>query len=298
MGNKFFRWATYVLCLFLVALVPESRAMGMFDTVGYRDFGLRIPIADPGGRAWVLQGHMCLPEGGHKPRLVVINHGSPADARERPGMALAGCRTEAVQWFLRRHYAVALFLRLGYGATGGPWTEGYNGCQNADYFQAGLETARQIATVVDTLTALPMINPEGVVVVGQSAGGWGALAYDSQPHQHVSAFIDMAGGRGGHYHGLSNSNCKPGALVAAASHFGRTASTPVLWIAANNDSFFGPNLASAMAQAFNQAGGKARFALTDAFGEDGHHLFFGRGGSRVWGPLVEAFLENTEGADH
>lgn len=100
----------------------------------------------------------------------------------------------------------------------------------------------------------------------------------------------MAGGRGGHYHDQPNSNCHPERLVEASSRFGATAGTPLLWIVSQNDSYFNPTLATAMSQAFNQAGGKAEFHTVEAFGDDGHHLFFGRDGSRVWGPLVERFL--------
>ena len=296
-----FRWRSLGLLPFLVAFASQGAAMGNLGTSDVRDVALKIPITDSTGHSWTMQGHICLPEGVHKPRLVVINHGSPPSAAERPGMLLAGCHSEAVQWFLRRHDAVALLLRLGYGATGGPWTEGYDGCENADYYRAGMETARQIKTMVDYLTAAPEINPEGVIVVGQSAGGWGTLAYDSMPHPHVAAFINMAGGRGGHYHDRPDSNCHPERLVEAASRFGKTATTPVLWIVAKNDSYFNPDLASAMSQAFNQAagnqasgnpaGGKADFNAVDAFGDDGHHLFFGREGSRLWGPLVDRFVK-------
>ncbi len=254
---------------------------------------LHIPIRDDTGQAWTMQGRLCRPEGVTRPRLVVINHGSPPDAADRPHMTLANCRAESVQWFMQRHYAVVLALRLGYGATGGPWTEGYDGCDNADYYKAGMETARQIKTIVDFVTALPGYAPSGVVVVGQSAGGWGTLAYDSMPHPQVAAFIDMAGGRGGHFHGTPNTNCHADRLVEAARRFGTTASTPVLWIYTPNDSYFNPELVTSMYQAFTQAGGKAQRIMPAAYGDDGHHLFFGRGGSATWGPPIEAFLATS-----
>lgn len=292
MSVTIFRWIILGLLSFLAVSASAGAATIDFESTDANDLALKIPITDTSGQSWVMQGHICVPEGVHNPRLVVINHGSPPSAAERPGMLLAGCHSESVQWFLRRHYAVALLLRLGYGVTGGPWTEGYDGCENADYYKAGLETARQIKTMVDYLTAIPGINPDGVIVVGQSAGGWGALAYDSLPHPQVAAFIDMAGGRGGHYHDKPNSNCHPERLIEAASQFGKTASTPVLWIVAKNDSYFSPELASAMSQAFNQAGGKAEFQTVDAFGDDGHHLFFGRDGARIWGPIFDHFIKS------
>ncbi|WP_232823512.1 S9 family peptidase [Dyella sp. C9] len=256
---------------------------------------IQVPIDDASGHHWLMQGRLCRPSGVDKARLVVINHGSPPNAADRPGMTLASCDSEAVSWFVQRHYAVAMVLRLGYGATGGPWTESYAGCNDADYYKAGLETARQIGAIVDYAVTLPGIDPQGVVVVGQSAGGWGTIAYDSVPHDHVTAFVNMAGGRGGHYHDKPNSNCKSELLVDAAGRFAKTSSTPMLWIYAGNDSYFGPQLVDQMARAYVGAGGKLQAYRPESYGSDGHKLFFGRDGSRIWGPLVQAYL-TTAGA--
>jgi len=106
----------------------------------------------------------------------------------------------------------------------------------------------------------------------------------------VSAVIDMAGGRGGHFHGGPNQNCHPERLVEAAGRFGKSSSIPTLWIFASNDSYFDPVLAKQMHDAFVESGGKADFIMKDSFGDDGHHLFFGKGGSAIWGPDVGAFL--------
>lgn len=257
---------------------------------------LQIPITDPDGHPWTLQGRLCRPVGVGRPRVVVIAHGSPAKASDRPGMTLETCDGESARWFLRRHYAVALVLRLGYGATGGPWSEGYDGCDHADYARAGLETARQLKAIVDFVTALPGYSPNGAIVVGQSAGGWGTLAYDSLPHANVSAFVNMAGGRGGHFHDRPDSNCHPDRLVEAAATFGTHASTPMLWIYTANDSFFAPPLAAALHRAFTGAGGRATLVTPGAYGDDGHHLFFGRGGSAIWGPAVETYLAAVDAA--
>jgi dienelactone hydrolase len=109
---------------------------------------------------------------------------------------------------------------------------------------------------VDFLTRLPEVKPSNAIVVGQSAGGWGAIAYASAPHPKVAAFVVMAGGRGGHRDNRPHNNCRPDLLADSAGHFGKTARTPMLWI----------------------------------YGTDGHKLFFGSRGSAVWSPLVERYL--------
>jgi dienelactone hydrolase len=134
------------------------------------------------------------------------------------------------------------------------------------------------------------VRPDGVVIVGQSAGGWGTIAYDSIPHPHVSAFIVMAGGRGAHLRNNPTGNCHPERLAEAAARYGATATTPMLWVYALNDTYFRPTIARALYQAFTGAGGRADFEQPSHFDGEGHHLFFGIGGSAVWGPLIERYL--------
>jgi dienelactone hydrolase len=217
------------------------------------------PVSDAAGRTTLMQVRVCRPAADAPARLVVINHGSPPDPANRPGMQPGRCDQEAAQWFLRRGYVVAFPLRRGYGATGGDWAERYGPCDLADYYHAGLETARDINAAIDFLTTLPFVRPDGVVVVGQSAGGWGTIAYDSVAHPKVIAFIVMAGGRGGHQQDRPNNNCHPERLAEAAGHYGQTATTPMLWVYAANDSFFAPPIARALYQSFTRGGGKAQF---------------------------------------
>jgi dienelactone hydrolase len=239
---------------------------------------------------------VCRPATDEPARLVVINHGSPADPAARPRMQIGRCDQEAAQWFLTRGYVVAFPLRRGYGATGGEWAENYGGCNEADYFHAGLQTARDIDAAVQALTTLPYVEPENVLIVGQSAGGWGTIAYGSLPHPRVSGFIVMAGGRGGHLHDRPNQNCHPEKLAEAAARYGATATTPMLWVYAFNDTFFNPKIAQALYKAFAAAGGHADFQQPGPFDDDGHRLFFGAGGSAIWGPLVERYLAGLSAA--
>ncbi len=64
----------------------------------------------------------------------------------------------------------------------------------------------------------------------------------------------------------------------------------MLWVYTENDSYFAPTIAAALYTAYTQNGGKAEFQRLGAFGQDGHQLFFGQGGSAVWGPLMERYL--------
>jgi dienelactone hydrolase len=281
--------AVCVLAISLAVGAPSpGGAIALGDT---REAIYSVPVVDGGGRTTLLKTRICRPAGEGPSTLVVINHGSPPNADDRPKMKLGSCGQEAAQWFLQRGYVTAFALRRGYGETGGAWAEDFGGCDHADYFRAGLETARDIDAVVSFATALPFVRPQGAVVVGQSAGGWGTMAYDSVPHEKVAAFAVMAGGRGGHRKNLPNNNCRPELLVESAGRYGATAATPMLWIYTANDSYFAPSLARAMWEAFSKAGGEADLEQPGPYDADGHHLFFGPGGSVIWGPLLERYFE-------
>jgi invasion protein IalB len=134
------------------------------------------------------------------------------------------------------------------------------------------------------------IAPGKVVVVGQSGGGWGSIALASRNPPSVGAIITFAAGRGGRVDGKPNNNCAPDKLVAATGEFGRTARIPMLWIYAENDTYFGPELTKRMHTAFTAAGGDAEYRLLPAFGNDGHFLIDSADGVPLWAPLVSQFL--------
>jgi dienelactone hydrolase len=264
---------------------PEGQPAGE-----WRDQIHWIPMRDGAGATRLLYTRICRPKTEVPARLVVISHGTPPVAAERLTTRPAPCDSEAIRWFLERGFVVAQAMRRGYGQTGGAYDEGNGSCSAAEYAASGRETARDIAAVVDYAAALPFARRDGVVLVGQSAGGWGTIAAAARGDPRIAAYVDMAGGRGGHYHLLANSNCRPDQLAAAAGQFGAGAGTRMLWVFTANDSYFAPDIAQAMHAAFIAAGGRAELHQIGPFGSDGHRLFWGRGGSQIWGPLVERYL--------
>ena len=65
----------------------------------------------------------------------------------------------------------------------------------------------------------------------------------------------------------------------------------MLWIYAENDSYFGPELTKRMHNAFTAAGGNAEYHLLPAFGNDGHFLIDLADAVPLWAPVVSQFLE-------
>ncbi|WP_020697161.1 alpha/beta hydrolase family protein [Reyranella massiliensis] len=248
-----------------------------------------VRVPGPGGANLIAT--VLRPPGEARQPLVIINHGSPADGSRRATMERPRYATLS-SWFVARGYVVVLPIRRGYGDSGGTWAEGYGRCESPDYFNAGLQSAADIQATIDYMRSQPYVAADRTIVVGQSAGGWAAIALSSRNPPGVSGMINFAGGRGGQQKmaGGDIGNCTPDALVDAAAKYGATARVPMLWIYAENDSFFEPALARRMAEAYDKAGGKATYLPLGPFGRDGHGLAGATNGASVWSPLVETFL--------
>jgi dienelactone hydrolase len=194
------------------------------------------------------------------------------------------------RWFVRHGYAVVVPQRPGHGETGGAYREDQGGCDDPDFARAGAGAAESIAAAAAYMRAQPFVRRNGVIVSGQSAGGWAALALASRAPAGLRAAINFAGGLGGRSFDRPGNNCAPDRLVATAEAFGRTSRVPTLWIYTENDSYFPPRLSRAMADAFRAAGGKADYRLLPPFGAEGHLLVESEDAEPVWGPALEQFL--------
>ena len=223
---------------------------------------------------------------GLRHHAVVINHGSPRDKDRRRAMKPG--HEHAAKWFHGNGYVVVVPMRRGYGTSEGEWAESYGKCEAADFRRAGLSSANDIQAVVDYTRRLPSVEPSRVILVGQSAGGWGALALASRAPEGVVAIINFAGGRGSPRDG---ENCSAEALVRAAGEFGRGAKVPSLWLYAENDQYFAPALARRLFDTFSASStSTARFVQLPAFGRDGHVTFSLPAGAANWQPAVAEFL--------
>jgi dienelactone hydrolase len=245
-----------------------------------------VPSAQPGV---MMRTTLFRPTGPGPFPLVVVNHGTTQNA-ERRRVLKAPDFDSMAQWFVRHGFAVAVPQRPGHGETGGEYREDQGGCDEADFARAGLGAAESTAAAIAYLQAQSFVRRTGVIVVGQSAGGWAALALASRARVGVRAVIDFAGGLGGRSWDRPDNNCAPDRLIATAAEFGRTTRIPTLWIYTENDSYFAPRLSGAMAAAFRAAGGKADYQLLPAFGDDGHFMAERAGSESAWGPAVERFL--------
>lgn len=205
-------------------------------------------------------------------RLAVIAHASTQNRLARAQMPQPEYPALAAA-LVARGFAVLVPQRLGHGKTGGPYLEDQEGCEAAEYAMSARTTAEAITTALTFMRAQAFVRKDASVIVGHSAGGWGALALADQSPKSISAIIVFAPGRGGRANDRAGNICAPDKLIAAATEFGDGAKIPVTWLVAQNDSYFPPEFSKKMADAFIEAGDdKVDFQVLPAFGNEGHWL--------------------------
>jgi dienelactone hydrolase len=264
---------------------PPLGAQGAEGAPG-REQPWRVPTPDPDLSAKAM---LFRPPGDGPFRLALIAHASTQNALRRAQMPQPEYRALAA-FLVARGFAVLVPERLGHGATGGKYLEDQGGCDDADYVSAARATAREIALPLEFMRGQTFIRKDGVIILGHSAGGWGALALANEDPRVISALIAFAPGRGGHANDVPGEVCARSALLASAAEFGKAARLPVTWLVAANDSYFPPDLSQQLADAFRSAGGKVDFRALAPSGSEGHWLAESESGIRIAGPELDRAL--------
>jgi len=266
---------------FLADLVAAGTLFVSADAAQLHERELFIPWSDaaPQGLSALLV-YADLPD---KEPLAVLTHGTSRQPQARNEVSPWALLPQAT-WFARRGWTALVVVRRGYGKSGGrPDYQGRRG-MFADYEEAGEESARDLLRAIEYGSALPQVDGSRAIGVGVSTGGFATVALTAHAPANLVAAINFAGGRGSFAdHEVRNQ----GDLIAAFKSFGKRSRTHMLWIYAENDNFFWPELAAKLEFAFSRAGGQVQFISAPAIGKDGHSLF-----SRVpaWSSTVDDFL--------
>jgi dienelactone hydrolase len=246
-----------------------------------------VPSPDPDIAAHAM---LFRPPGDGPFRLALIAHASTQKVLRRAQMPQPEYRALAA-FLVERGFAVLVPERLGHGATGGRYLEDQGGCDDADYFRAGRATADQIAVALNFMRRQSFVRQDGAIVLGHSAGAWGALALAGENPPGVSSIIAFAPGRGGHADDFANQVCAPQRLISAAAEFGKGARLPVTWLVAANDSYFPPDLSRQITEAFRTGGGSVDFHGLAASGSEGHWLAESEAGVTLTGAELDRALK-------
>jgi len=293
MSAKFLRVISLVLAC-LAAIVSSASAADRPTVQGVREeiWALMTPLP--------MFAYVVRPVGGGPYTLLVMNHGISGDPPQRPFFPAIEYR-DAAHWFARQGYFVVSPVRYGAGSTDQPeqglfslYFADVGSCKTPNFRWPGLMIATLDQWVIDFMQKEAPVAPGKAIVVGQSGGGWGAIALSSLNPSSVQAIITFAAGRGGRVDGKPNNNCAPDKLVEAARDFGMKSRIPMLWIYSENDTYFGPDIANRMHKAFTAAGGNAEIRIFPPFGSDGHFFIDAAEAIPIWSPLVSQFLDEHQ----
>jgi len=179
---------------------------------------------------------------------------------------------------------VLAVVRRGFGKSGGkPDRSGT--CPNVNYERAGRQAAEDLSRAIEYGASLPRVDVAHILAVGVSTGGFATVALTAKAPPGLVAAISFAGGRGSR---ADFDVCNTGALVDAFREYGKQSRVPMLWIYADNDRYFWPDLARQFDAAFRAGGGRDQFVRAPATSAPGHGLF-----RRVaeWSAMVDDFLK-------
>jgi dienelactone hydrolase len=219
--------------------------------------------------------------------LALLTHGTSNDPVERSQVTPWNYMPQAI-WFARRGYVVLVVVREGYGRSSGEPDLTPKNCPaipGGGFAEAGDKSALDLRAAVTYAETLPEVDAGTIVSSGVSSGGFAQVAFTINPPPGLKAAISFAGGRGsdGKLH-----NCNETGIVSAFHDFGMNSRVPMLWVYAQNDHWFPPELAQRFDVAFRQGGGLDEFVMVPPYSDEGHHFFIDVAG---WSPIVEGFLK-------
>lgn len=236
--------------------------------------------AGPNGQA-MMETTVFKPNGPGPFPLLIFNHGKDAVPPSRQPRDRFIFMATA---FVKRGYAVMVPMRQGFAASTGKYRD--HGCNMT---ANGYTQAKDVLDALAYARAQAWVDPERIVVAGQSYGGLATLALGTRELPGVRGLINFAGGLRD-----DSNNCDWRAqLVKASAAYGAGNRIGSLWMYGVNDSLFGPELAGRMHTAFVGAGGRARLVGFGAFKRDAHGMIGSRDGEKVWLRETERFLQEV-----
>jgi dienelactone hydrolase len=248
---------------------------------------VRIPVP---GAGYSVAATILRPDGPGPYGAIVLNHGVPGSAQGRAQVTALDFRV-AAPVFAQHGYAVIMPLRRGFGATGGEFAEDAGPCSNPNFAKGEEAAANDVMAAYDYARALSYVDPDRMILAGQSAGGMASLyAAGKRSPKGLAAILNFAGGRGGVPQISPGMPCAPEPLGKVFEEIGAEVKAPVLFHYAENDHYFGPQVAQQWYQQFRAAGADAELVVQPPFGNDGHFLFVHPQGVKQWLPAVKDFF--------
>ncbi|WP_298924634.1 dipeptidyl aminopeptidase [uncultured Ramlibacter sp.] len=258
---------------------------------------VRLPLVIEGKTTEVV-AHIYKPAGAGPFPLVIHSHGRAGTAVDRAKLEYPVPVGHGNYW-LRKGVAVVAPVRPGYGATGGAdvensgvrWREAE--CYtDPDFTSVAVHARRTVVATYHWALQQPWVRKDRILVQGQSVGGLTTVGVAALNLPGVVGTVNFAGGSGGYPEVSPGKSCKPERLTLTYREFGRLAKAPSLWLYAQNDNYWGPDMPKAWHQAYAEGGSDTRAVFTGPVPEhDGHQLLLH--GGRMWSMPLDEFVKKV-----
>jgi dienelactone hydrolase len=194
--------------------------------------------------------------------IALITHGKNAKAAENQALR-ADMMLPQARDFAARGWLAVVVLRRGYGQSDGlPGVSrgaAYMACENADLARGFEIEADDLDGALKVVAARPDADGTRAIAIGQSLGGGVVLALAARRPAGLLGVVNVSGGA---WRTNGDGNiCEHADLVAAMATFGSRTRIPTLWLYAENDSLFPPELVTRMRDAYAAAGGRAELRM-------------------------------------
>jgi len=224
--------------------------------------------------------------------IALITHGKNAKAEENQALR-ADMMLPQARDFAARGWLAVVVLRRGYGQSDGlPGVSrgaAYMACENADLARGFEVEADDLDGALKVVAARPDADGSRAIAIGQSLGGGVVLAFAARRPAGLLGVVNVS--RGAWRANGEGNVCQHADLVAAMATLGARTRIPTLWLYAENDSLFPPELVTRMRDAYAASGGRAELRMFPPVVHDGHRLFADFGGRVKWLRAVDGFLQ-------
>ncbi|WP_338690567.1 alpha/beta fold hydrolase [Bradyrhizobium sp. 26S5] len=276
-----------ILLALLLSFVTVAHAEDRGLLPGLIAAPLLLPV-NISGKDLTLDAYVIRPDRPGRFPLVIMTHGTPSGGE---GFFDKITRRTPISFNLaavalaQRGYATLSIMRRGFGRSGGGYSEGLPA--PCDYTSGVRIGADDVIAAISAVRNEPWVDGDHILLLGHSTGGLTMLAAAERNPAGVVGIVNFDGG----YHSTVKPGepCAPERLVETVAALSRAVRVPALWLYAENDQFYGPDLARQMFAAYTAGGAPARLQILPPFGKNGHDLVTEGAASR-WLPIVEPFL--------
>ena len=229
--------------------------------------------------------------------VLVFSHGRATQRAER-AMLDHPILKGHVRYWLGKGFAIVAPIRVGYGPTGGPDRENSGAHFNSFGTCDATPNFRQVATAASqaVLATVSWVRDQAwadknrILLEGRSAGGFATVATAATHPPGVIGYINFSGGTGGAPELSPGHSCDPEQMKEVMAEFGKTTTIPGIWLYAQNDLYWGPDVPRQWFDAFASSGAPAQFVDAGVLpGHDGHQLL--TYGHKMWSVPVDRFLK-------